>query len=163
MFQPQGKHLVYSLISLPTLSIIFPIFLHNTLNTIWTTTSFNYKYLSMHVHTSHQCYEHPPFTLCPWQWVNRNSWCSSQHFVAIARNANFHVGQEQVHTLPSTTFHFFRRQVEIVFTKNEIRTLTNVVIANPMGEFTLILCNPRICYLWNNSSQRHELLRLTPH
>ncbi len=33
-----------------------------------------------------------------------------------------------------------------------------------VSNFTfLVLCNSRICHLWHGSSQRKELLRLTPH
>ncbi len=63
MFWPQGGRLVYNSTSLPSLSLIFPILFHNALNAIWITTFFNYKYLSMRVHTSHRCYMCPPFTL----------------------------------------------------------------------------------------------------
>jgi len=41
------------------------------------------------------------------------------------------VGQTQLHALPSTTFNSSHRQVDIVFTKNGIRTLANVVITDP--------------------------------
>ncbi len=34
--------------------------------------------------------------------------------------------------LPSTTFNSFRQQIDIVFTKNGICTLTNIVIVDPM-------------------------------
>jgi len=109
----------------------------------------------MHVHTSHRCSKRLPFTLCLWQQADRNSWCSSQHFIAIAQNASFHVGREQLHAIPSTMFHSSCRQVENVFTKNGIHTLTDVVITTPMNEFTsLILSNPRIYCLWNNSIQK---------
>ncbi len=52
-------------------------------------------------------------------------------FATIMRDANFHVGQKQLHTFPSTTFNSFHQQINIVLTKNGIRTLTNVVIADP--------------------------------
>jgi hypothetical protein len=42
------------------------------------------------------------------------------------------VRQEQLHVLPSTTFNFFCRQVNIVSTKDGIRTLADIVIANSM-------------------------------
>jgi hypothetical protein len=53
-------------------------------------------------------------------------------FVAIARDFGFHVGREQLHARDSTTFNSFRRPVNIVFTKDGICTLTNVVIIDPM-------------------------------
>jgi hypothetical protein len=62
-------------------------------------------------------------------------------FVTIAWDAGFHVGQEQLHVLPSTTFNFFHRWVDIVFTKNGIRTLINLVIVDPMWTYLF----PRSC------------------
>jgi hypothetical protein len=52
-------------------------------------------------------------------------------FVAIARDADFHVGWKQLHTLPSTTFHFSHWGIDIVLTKDGIRILANIVIADP--------------------------------
>jgi hypothetical protein len=51
-------------------------------------------------------------------------------FVAIAWDANFNVGQEQLHPFFSITFHSFRQRVDVVFTKNGICILIDVVIAN---------------------------------
>jgi len=56
-------------------------------------------------------------------------------FDAIARDASFHVGQAQLHALPSTTFNSFHQQINIMLTKNGIRTLTDIVIANPMQTY----------------------------
>jgi len=53
-------------------------------------------------------------------------------FVAIARDACFHVGREQLHTFLSITFNSFCWWVDIVLTKYDICTLANVVIVNPM-------------------------------
>jgi len=53
-------------------------------------------------------------------------------FVAIAWDATFHVGQEQLHALLSITFNPSRQWVNIVFNKDGICTLTNVVIVDPM-------------------------------
>jgi hypothetical protein len=61
-----SDYLAYSSIDFPNLSIIFLIFLHNTLDTINIITSFNFRPPPMCVHTSHQPYAYPPFTLCPW-------------------------------------------------------------------------------------------------
>jgi hypothetical protein len=85
----------------------------------------------MHVHTSHQSYRCPPFTLRPWQWTQMHYDVVHNTFVAIAQDANFHMGWKQLHTLPLTTFHFFHWRVDIVITKDGIRTLANIVIANP--------------------------------
>jgi hypothetical protein len=52
-------------------------------------------------------------------------------FVAIVQDVGFHVGQEQLHVLLSTTFNSFHWQVNIVFTKYNICTLVNVIIVDP--------------------------------
>ncbi len=61
MLWPKGKCLAYNLTNFPNLLINFPNLFHNILNMTSTT------HPSMHVHTSHQLYGYPPFTLCPWQ------------------------------------------------------------------------------------------------
>jgi hypothetical protein len=53
-------------------------------------------------------------------------------FATIAWDVGCHVRQEQLHVLPSITFNFFRWQVDIVSTKDVIRTLADIVIANSM-------------------------------
>jgi hypothetical protein len=52
-------------------------------------------------------------------------------FATIAQNGGFHVGQKQPHALLSTTFNSSCWRVKIVFTKDTICTLANIVIANP--------------------------------
>jgi hypothetical protein len=42
------------------------------------------------------------------------------------------MGQKQLHALPSTTFNSSHQQTDIVFSKDDIRTLTNIIIADPM-------------------------------
>jgi hypothetical protein len=46
----------------------------------------------------------------------------------LVQDSNFHMGQKQ---LPSTIINFSHQQVDIVVTKDGIRTLVNIVIANP--------------------------------
>jgi hypothetical protein len=53
-------------------------------------------------------------------------------FATIVRNVGFHMGQEQLHVFFSTTFSFSYQRVNIMFTKDGIRTLADVVIVNPM-------------------------------
>jgi hypothetical protein len=54
-------------------------------------------------------------------------------FVAIVRDAGFHVRQEQLHALPLIMFNSSHHcRIDIVLTKDGIRTLTNIVIAHPM-------------------------------
>jgi hypothetical protein len=52
-------------------------------------------------------------------------------FVAIVQDASFHMGREQLHVLPSTTFNSFCQRINNVLTKNGIHTLTKVIVANP--------------------------------
>jgi hypothetical protein len=53
-------------------------------------------------------------------------------FVAITRDVGFHMGQKQLHVLPSTTFNTSCQQVNIMLTKDGIRTLANVIIVDSM-------------------------------
>jgi hypothetical protein len=53
-------------------------------------------------------------------------------FVAISQDVVFHVGWK--HALLATMFKFFRWWVNIVLIKDDICTLANVVIANPMRQ-----------------------------
>jgi hypothetical protein len=52
-------------------------------------------------------------------------------FATITRDVGFHVKQKQLHAFLSTSFKSFRHQIDIVFTKNGIHTLINIIIANP--------------------------------
>jgi len=52
-------------------------------------------------------------------------------FDVIVQDVGFHVGQEQLHMLPSTTFNSSCQRINIMLTKNDIHTLANTVIANP--------------------------------
>ncbi len=62
-------------------------------------------------------------------------------FAAIVRDVNFHVGQEQLHARPSITFNSFHQQINIMPTKNGIRTLADVIITDLMRANLL----PRSC------------------
>jgi hypothetical protein len=53
-------------------------------------------------------------------------------FDAIAWNIYFHMKQEYLHAFHSITFNSFHTWIDIVLTKDEICTLVNVVITNPM-------------------------------
>jgi hypothetical protein len=110
---------------------IFPNFFYNTSYVTWTTPSFNCKHPSMCLHTSHRPYGYPLLTLCSWQRTHLNPWCNLRHHYRHCVIFGFHVGWEQLHVLPSTTFNSSCWQVDIVFTKIGIHTLTNVVIINP--------------------------------
>jgi hypothetical protein len=114
------------------LSIIFlSFFFHIILYTTWTSPSFNCMHLLMCVHTSHQLYGYPPLTLCSWQQTHWNPWCNSQHLGAIAQDVNFHMGQQQLHALLSITSNSFHRRIDIVFSKDGICTLVEIVIVDP--------------------------------
>jgi hypothetical protein len=52
-------------------------------------------------------------------------------FVAITQDVGFHVGQKQLYVFPSTMFHSFLQQINIVLTKNGIRTLVDITIVDP--------------------------------
>jgi hypothetical protein len=52
-------------------------------------------------------------------------------FASIVWNASFHMGWKQLHVLPLVMFNSYCWQVKIMFTKNGIRTLANVVIVDP--------------------------------
>jgi hypothetical protein len=132
LFWPWGGCSAYSLINLPNLSIIFPNFPHSVSNTAQTTTSFNCK---------------PPWCVCthPINFMGihvlcctHGNECMGTHdvvhdtFAVIARDVGFYMGWEQLHAKPSTTLNSFHQQVDIVFTKNGIRTLVDIVIADPM-------------------------------
>jgi hypothetical protein len=85
----------------------------------------------MHVHTSHRC-----FCVLLLHYAHGNEHMSTHDvvrdiFAAIAQDANFHVGRKQLHALPSTTLHSSYRWINIVFTKDGIYTLSDVVIVDP--------------------------------
>jgi hypothetical protein len=52
-------------------------------------------------------------------------------FATTAWDVNFHLGCEQLHTLLSTMFHSSHKRIDIMFTKNGICTLADVVIVDP--------------------------------
>jgi len=77
-------------------------------------------------------------------------------FVAITRDAGFHVGWEQLHALPSTTFNPFCWRINIVLTNDDIHTLADVVITSPSWTYF----HPRSCAIQRlvalNASQTKE-------
>jgi hypothetical protein len=52
-------------------------------------------------------------------------------FATTMQDVGFQMGWKQVHALPSTMFNFSCRQINIVFTKDDIHILIDVIIANP--------------------------------
>jgi hypothetical protein len=89
-------------------------FFHNILNMTWIAPSFNYRYSLMHVHTSHQPYGYSPLMLCSWQRTHKTHDVVYDTFVAIAHDAGFHMGQKQLHVLPSNRFNSSCQRVDIV-------------------------------------------------
>jgi hypothetical protein len=79
MFWPKGECLAYSSTNLPRFFINFFSLFHNLSNMTWIAPSFNCKYPSMCVHTSHWPYGYLTFMKCSWQQAHMNPWCSSQH------------------------------------------------------------------------------------
>jgi len=51
-------------------------------------------------------------------------------FAAIMQYVGFHMGRKQ-HAFPSDTFNSSHWRIDIVFTKDDICTLVDIVIANP--------------------------------
>jgi hypothetical protein len=70
-------------------------------------------------------------------------------FAAIGQ---FHVGWKQLYALPLATSNSSRWQVDIVFTKDGVPTLTNIVIANPTQVDLL---------LWSCAFQRFAIFNAT--
>jgi hypothetical protein len=122
-----GAWLIVRLI-FPSFQLFSPSLFHSILYMTWTTPSLNCKHPSMCVHTSHWPYGYPPLLLCSWQRTHRNPWCNSNTFATTTWNVGFSMGQKQLHMLPSTTFNSFHQRVDIVFTKDGICTLANIVM-----------------------------------
>jgi hypothetical protein len=86
-------------------------------------------------------------------------------FATITWNVDFHVGWEQLHMFPSTTFHFSHRWIDIVLTKHGIHILIDVVIIDP--RWVDLFCWS--CGTWKFvtfkvvQTKKKELWQLTPH
>jgi hypothetical protein len=132
MFWPKGRHLAYSSTSFPSFFIIFVKFLHNILYATWTTPSFNCKHFSMCVHTSHRPYGYPPLTLCSWQRTHWNPWCNSQHLCHHSTRCWFSCGTKTITCVSFNHIQLLLLIVDLVFTKDGIGNLDDVVIADPM-------------------------------
>jgi len=132
MFWPKGKCLVYSSTNLPKLSTSFLDLFHNALNMTWITPLLKYMYPSMCVHTSHQPYGYPPFMLCSWQWVHMNPWCNLWYLCCHCEGCWFPCGIRTNTCVSFKHFQLFLLTSQHVFTKNDICTLVNIAIANPI-------------------------------
>jgi hypothetical protein len=60
-------------------------------------------------------------------------------FAAITWDVNFHVRQKQLHAFLSITFNSFRRQVDIVLTKDGIRNLAMLSLSTQWEQIYLNL------------------------
>jgi hypothetical protein len=132
MFWPKGGCLAYNSTNLSSLSIIFPSFFR-TFHTLlgqpypsivgifWCVCIHPIDLMGIHllhcVHANEHIKTHD--VIC-------------DTFVAIAWDVDFHVGWKQLHVFPSITFNYSHQWVDIVFTKDGIRTLADFDIANPM-------------------------------
>ncbi len=129
--------------------INFFVLFHNILNIIWTAPTFVGAM---------------PLTLSSWQQAHINPWCSSWHLVAIVHDVGFHVGWKQLHALSfkhvqllsSTSRHCVHQRLHS-------HLIRRCHYWPNMSIFTsLILCHPRICYFWCDSSERTKLSQPTP-
>jgi hypothetical protein len=131
MFWPKGMRLVYNLNNLF-------IFFSTTLR-----TRFKLPHLSIVSILQCVC-THPinPMGIHFLRCAHGNE-CTETHdaihdtFAAIVQDVSFHVGWKQSHVLLSTTFNSSCWQVNIVFTKNGICTLADVVIVDSTWTYLL--------------------------
>ncbi len=138
--------------------LVSPIF--STLFQIWLKLppSFNCKYPSMCVHTSHRPYEYSFLMLCSWQWVHRNSWCSFWHLCSCC------VGCWLLCEVRTITCAFFKHvQFFLLMSRHGVHrrwhsNLNQCCHCQPnTSRFTSsILCHPRICCFWYGSSQKKQ-------
>jgi hypothetical protein len=160
-----GRCLAYNSTSIPNLSIIFPIFLHNISYTTWITPSFDYKHLSMCVHTSHQPYEYPPFMLCSWQRTHWNPWCNSRHLYHHCVRCWFPCGTKIITCISFNHIQLLSLMNQHCVYQRWHSHLNRCCHCRPnVSKFiSLILHNSKICRLWCSSSQGKDLLQPTTH
>ncbi len=84
----------------------------------------------MCVHTSHQ-----PYAYHVLRYTHDNEHMRTHNaihniFAAITQDVDFHMGGKQLYTLPLTMFNSSHQQIDIMFIKNEIRTLVNIIIVD---------------------------------
>jgi hypothetical protein len=135
-------------------------FLHITSNVAWISTSFNCKPppLCIQCVCTHLIDLMGIHFLC----CAHGNECMGTHdaihntFVAIARNVRLYMGQEQLHALFLAMFDSSCWWVNIVLTKDEIHTLVDTVITNPM----LVDVPPQPCttqrFVTSNATQAKE-------
>jgi hypothetical protein len=139
-------------------------FFHSNSNAPMTTTFVTANFPLRCVHTFHQPCGYPFFTLHAWQCVHKDPWCNLWYFCYHCGRCWFHVEWKQLHALLLAMFNSSYWQVNIVLTKDGIRTLIEVVIVNPMcANWFPWSCTNFFCWFQRSSNQKNELLRWTPH
>jgi len=79
----------------------------------------------------------------------------------ICRNAWFHMGWKQLHVLTLTMFNPSRQWVNIVFTKDGIRTLVDVIIADPTCVDLLIRsCKTQGCVAFDATQTTKKVIAI---
>jgi hypothetical protein len=130
MFWPKCGCLVYNSTNFPKLLTNFFNFFHYVSNMTWIAPSLNCRYFLMCVHTSIN-----PMGINLLCCIHGNE-CIGTHdvirdtFAAIVWDVGFHVGQYQLHVLLSNMFNSSHWQIDIMFTKDGIRTLINIVVVD---------------------------------
>jgi len=131
----------------------------------WIITSFNCKYLLMHVLTSHQPYGYPSLMSRPWQWMHRNPWCSLWHLYCYCARCQLPCGTKTI-----TCASFNHVQLLLLTNQHCAKQKWNLHLSwcchywpNANEFISLILCNLRIWCLQCSSRQRMELWWSTPH
>jgi len=84
-------------------------------------------------------------------------------FVAVVWDVSFHIGQKQLHALPSTTFNSFYWWIDILLTKEGNCTLANIVITDPMQVDLLLQFYATQRFVASYAIQGKELSQPTPH
>jgi hypothetical protein len=165
MFWPRGGCLVYNLISFFSLLIIFPNFFHGISYVIWITLSFNCRYPSMCVHTSHRPYGYSLLMLCSWQQTHWNPWCNLRHLYCNCTRYWLPCGMKtitctsfiHIQLLSWTSQHCVHQRWHL-HPRQRCDCQPNV-----RGFISSILHNSRIFHHQCSSSQGKKLLQLTPH
>jgi hypothetical protein len=122
--------------------------------TAWIITSFNCKCPLMCVHTSHWPCGYPSFHYAHGNKHMKTHDVSCDIFVTIVQSVNFHMGWEPPHALFLTMFKSCHYRINIVLTKDEIRTPVDIVIIDPMWTDLLpwSCTTQRFVAFWCNSN-----------
>jgi hypothetical protein len=135
------------------------------LDVIWNTPSSNCRYLLMCVHSSHRPYGYPPFTMCSWQRVHKNPWCNSWHLCCHCARCWLPHGTKIITCVSFNCIQLFLLMSwHCAHQRWHSHFSWRCHCWPDVSGFTpLVLCNSRIYCFRYDSSQRKELLLLTPH